>query len=173
MQRKTRVLTTLTLSALLLAACARTGTGGGGTTSSPAGTEPSGSATASMPAASGEATGPQRVDIGALAADPASFEGQEITVLARVDTVLVDGTAFLTSPSASEEGQFAVVVKPDATVDKEFTEGSVVWVDGTLAGFTADDLASAGVDVTPEQLGDFSGDWVLIADAIRDPLGDG
>lgn len=169
MQRTARAITTLILSALILAACARTGTGGGGTTSS-ALPESSGSAAASMPAASKGATATQRVDIGGLAANPDSFEGQNITVLARVDKVLVDGTAFLTSPSASETGQFAVVVKPDATVDKDLVEGAVVWVDGTLVGLTDQDLSNAGVDVTPQQLNGFKGEWVLIADAIRDPL---
>ena len=168
MQRTTRAITTLIFSALILAACARPGTGGG--TTSSALPESSGSATASMPAASGEATATQRVDIGALAANPDSFEGQNVTVLARVDKVLVDGTAFLTSPSASEQGQFAVVIKPDATIDKDIAEGTVVWVDGTLVGFTAEHLSDAGVDVTPEQLGGFKGEWVLVADAIRDPL---
>ena len=172
MQRTARAITTLFLSALFLAACARTGTGGGGTSS--ALPESSGAASPSMPAASDEATAAQRVDIGALAADPESFEGQSLTVLARVDKVLVDGTAFLTSPSASEEGQFAVVIKPEATVDKDIVEGSVVWVDGTLVGFTAQSLSDAGLDVTPEQLSGFGGEWVLVADAIRDPLaGDG
>ena len=169
MQRTTRAITTLTLSALFLAACARTGTGGGGTSSS-ALPESSGSATATTPAASGEATANQRIDIGALAANPDSYENQNVTVLARVDKVLVDGTVFLTSPSASEEGQFAVVVKPDATIDKDLAQGAVVWVDGTLVGFTAAKLADAGVDVTPQQIAGFKGEWVLVADAIRDPL---
>jgi hypothetical protein len=171
MQRTTRSITTLTLCALFLGACARTGTGGGGT--SPARPESSGSAMASMPAASGEATANHRVDIGALAGDPDSHEGQTVTVLARVDKVLVDGTAFVTSPAASEAGQFAVVIRPDATVDKNPTEGTVVWVDGTLVGFTAEHLSDAGVHVTPDQLNGFEGEWVLVADAIRDPLASG
>jgi hypothetical protein len=170
MNRTTRAITTIILSALFLAACARTGTGGGGTSSSSALPASSGSATASMPAASGEATASQRIDIGALAANPDSYEGQDVTVLARVDKVLVDGSAFLTSPSASEDGQFAVVIKPDAAVAKDPTEGSVLWVDGTLVGFTAEKLADAGIDITPEQLAGFNGEWVLIAKAIRDPL---
>ena len=172
MQRTTRAITALTLSALFLAACARTGIGGGSTSSSSSSALPesSGSATASMPAASGEATANQRVDVGALAANPDSYENQNVTVLARVDKVLVDGTAFLTSPSASEDGQFAVVVKPDAAVDKDIAQGAVVWVDGTLVGFTAAKLADAGVDVTPQQLAGFKGEWVFVADAIRDPL---
>lgn len=169
MQRTARAITTLTVSAFLLAACAATGTGGGDTSTS-ASPASSGGATASMPAASGDATGVQRVDIGALAADPEGFANQRVTVLARVDQLLVDGAAFLTSPSASEEGQFAVVIKPDATVDKDLREGAVVWVDGTLVGFTADQLSQAGVDVTPDQLSGFDGEWVLVADAIRDPL---
>ena len=93
MNRSTRAITTIIFSALFLAACARTGTGGGGTSSSSALPESSGSATASMPAASGEATANERIDIGALAANPDSYEGQDVTVLARVDKVLVDGSA--------------------------------------------------------------------------------
>ena len=43
-------------------------------------------------------------------------------------------------------------------------------MDGTLVGFTADKLADAGIDLTPDQLAGFHGEWVLIANAIRDPL---
>jgi hypothetical protein len=151
----------------LLAACAGVGTGAG-SSASPAGTgaAPSGSA----PASGEAATADHRVDIGTLGGDPASFQGQEVKVLARIDKILVDGVAFLTSPSASEEGQLAVIVRPDAQVDKDIQEGRTVWVEGTVVGFTADELESAGVDVSPDQLGDFQGEFVIVADRIGDPL---
>jgi hypothetical protein len=166
--QRTRRVAAIPALVILLAACAGPGTGAGGTGGATG--SPGASPTMASPGASG-ATSSGRVDIGALAADPDSFEGQPLTVLARVDSVLIDGTAFLTSPSGSDEGQFAVIIKPGATVDKEPTEGAVVWVDGTLVGLTAEHLADAGVDVTPEQLSGFDGEWVLLADAIRDPLG--
>jgi hypothetical protein len=158
----------------LLAACAAPGTGTGGAGSdasssipavestAPGTTDPSGSPS--------EASATTRVDIGVLGADPSSFMGEEITVLARVDRVLVDGLAFLTSPSATEENQMAVVVRPDAQVDKEIAEGSMVWVDGTVIGVSEDELAQAGVDVSLDELGEFSGEFAMVADAIRDPL---
>jgi hypothetical protein len=160
--------------AVALAACAAPGTGGGSTeaplssvgamSSSP----PSANPTASARADRGELG--NRVDIGALAEDPSSFSGEEITVLARVDQVLVDGSVFLTSPSASEEGQMAVIVRPDAQVDKEIVEGSVAWVTGSVIGLTEDELQQAGVDVAPDELGTIGGDFAIVADAIRDPL---
>jgi hypothetical protein len=160
---------------LILAACAGPRTGAGGSAGSSGLPDASGSSQpasslGSSPSASGSETG-GRVDIGVLTADPGSYEGQDVRVLARVDEVLVDGTAFLTSPSASDEGQIAVVLRPDAQVDKQPVAGSVVWVDGTVMGFTADDLQAAGVDVTPDQLSGFSGEWVIVASAIGDPLG--
>ncbi|HET8776168.1 MAG TPA: hypothetical protein VFN76_00775 [Candidatus Limnocylindria bacterium] len=162
----------VTLSALL-AACAAPGTGGGAT--EPAGTgaagaasmNPSSSPASSATAEEGAAT---RVDIGALSDDPSSFTGHQIKVLARVDQVLVDGLAFLTSPSASEEGQIAVLVRPDAQVDKDIVEGTVVWVEGTVVGLTEQELSDAGLDITLDQLGDFDGEFAIVADSISDPL---
>jgi hypothetical protein len=176
MQRMTRVAGVPAL-VLLLAACAGPGTGAGGSTSASQapgsmtpGASVGASGMASMPAASGEAAAGGRVDIGALTADPSTYEGQTVTVLARVDEVVLEDRAFLTSPSASEDGQIAVVIKPDAQVDKAPTAGSVVWVDGTVVGFTAEDLQAAGIDLSPEELGGFNGEFVLVANAIRDPL---
>ena len=40
-------------------------------------------------------------------------------------------------------------------------------MDGTLVGFTADKLADAGIDLTPDQLAGFHGEWVLIASDPR------
>ena len=91
-------------------------------------------------------------------------------MLARVDQVLVDGVAFLTSPSASDEGQIAVVVRPDAQIDKEIVEGTVMWVEGTVVGLTEQELSDAGLDVTLDQLGDFDGEFAVVADSITDPL---
>ena len=174
MHRMTRVATASAL-VLLLAACSGTGLGTGSNETAPsvpAGSMSAEPSNAAMPSASAgdESAAGQRVDMTALAADPGSYAGQEITVLARVDSILVDGTAFLTSPSGSDEDQIAVVIRPDAQLDKEIVEGGVVWVDGTVVGFTADDLSSAGVDLSPDDLGGFSGEFVLVADAIRDPL---
>jgi len=161
---------------LILAACAAPGTGAGGT---PDQGEPSSSMTltgSSPPSSSvmaspqGEATGDDRVDLSVLTADPGSFEGQPLTILAKVDEVLVDGTAFLTSPSGTEEGRIAVIVRPDGQIDKEPTAGAVVWVDGTVAGFSAEDLQAAGIDISPGDLGGFDGEFAVIADAVRDPL---
>lgn len=159
----------------LLAACAAPGTGGGAT--EPSGTSGTGAADAASmnpstsPAASATAeNGAVRVDIGALSDDPSSFTGQQVKVLARVDQVLVDGVAFLTSPSASEEGQIAVIIRPDAQVDKDVVEGSVVWVEGTVVGLTDQELADAGLDFSLDQLGDFDGEYAIVADSIGDPL---
>ena len=172
MNRMRRAAGIVTLTALL-AACAAPGTGGGAT--EPAGTgaadaasmNPSSSPEASGAAETGTAT---RVDIGALSSDPASFTGQSIKVLARVDQVLVDGVAFLTSPSASDEDQIAVLIRPDAQVDKEIVEGTVVWVEGTVVGLTEQELSDAGLDVTLDQLGDVDGEFAIVADSISDPL---
>jgi hypothetical protein len=106
----------------------------------------------------------------ALAADPGTFVGQDVTVLARVDEVVIDGGAFLTSPSGTADGQIAVIVAPDATIDKEISSGGVVWVDGTVVGFTPDDLAAAGVELSADDLGGYDGAFAIIANAIRDPL---
>lgn len=185
MHRMTRV-AALPALVLLMAACSRGGTGAGGDEtipSLPAASTPAGSSMGAMPSSSGAAmpsasastsvggdeTG-QRVDMSTLAADPGTYEGQDITVLARVDKVLIDGTAFITSPSGTEEDQLAVIIKPDASVEADLAEGDVVYVDGTVAGFTADDLDSSGVDVSPEDLGGFDGEFIILADGIRDPL---
>ena len=172
MNRMRRAAGIITLTALL-AACAAPGTGGG--PSEPASTVPAdaGSMTqSSSPGASGpsETGASTRVDIGALSEDPSSFSGQSIKVLARVDQVLVDGVAFLTSPSASDEGQLAVLIRPDAQVDKDTVEGNVVWVEGTVVGLNEQELADAGLDVTLDQLGEFDGEFAIVADAIGDPL---
>jgi hypothetical protein len=171
MNRMRRAAGILALTALL-AACAAPGTGGGATTSGSGAnvvpsTNPSMSAAASAGAEAGAMT---RVDIGALSDDPSAFSGEQVKVLARVDQVLVDGVAFLTSPSASEEDQIAVLVRPDAQIDKEIVEGSVVWVEGTVVGLTDQELADAGVDLSLDELGDFDGEFAIVADAIRDPL---
>lgn len=158
----------------LLAACAAPGTGGGPTepagTAAPASAHASAVPDASDGASSGTVT---RVDIGTLAGDPSAFKGTYIKVLARVDRVLVDGAAFVTSPSATEEDQIPVIVMPDAQVEKDLAEGSVVWVEGTVIGLTEQELSDAGIDLPLDQLG-FDGEWVIVADRIADPLaGDG
>jgi hypothetical protein len=84
--------------------------------------------------------------------------------------VLVDGTAFLTSPSGTEEGQFPVVVTADAPVDKEIAVGSMLWLEGSSVALTEEDLQAAGVDVSADQLGEFDGEFVFVADLVADPL---
>jgi hypothetical protein len=173
MNRMRRAAGTLALSALL-AACAAPGTGGGAAASgteaeSATSANPSMSVAASDDSATSTAT-TTRVDVGALSDDPSAFTGEQIKVLARVDQVLVDGVAFLTSPSASDEGQIAVLVRPDAQVDKEIVEGSVVWVEGTVVGLTDQELSDAGLDISLDELGDFDGQFAIVADAISDPL---
>ena len=175
MNRMRRAAGILTLAALL-AACAAPGTGGGAT--EPAGTSgaPTGEAASTNPSMSPAASGTSasataaRVDIGAVSGDPSSFSGKQIKVLVRVDQVLVDGVAFLTSPSASDEGQIAVLIRPDAQVDKDVVQGSVVWVEGTVVGLTDQELTDAGLDFSLDQLGDFDGDFAIVADAVSDPL---
>lgn len=174
MNRMRRAAGIITLTALL-AACAAPGSGGGGAAAGASGTaaglasaNPSTSPGASDSTDTSSAT---RVDIGALSDDPSSFNGQQIKVLARVDQVLADGVAFLTSPAASDEGQIAVLIRPDAQVDKDIVEGSVVWVEGTVVGLTDQELSDAGLDVTLDELGGFDGEYAIVADAIGDPLG--
>lgn len=174
MLRMRRAAGILSFVVVLLAACAAPGTGAGGSESQPAGSGDVNTSSSAAPSGSAPAMAEEgsvgRVDIGVLAADPSAFEGQEIRVLARVDHVLVDGVAFLTSPSATDEGQLAVVIRPDAQVDKEIAEGGVVWVEGSVVGFSQEDLDGAGVDVSLDELGDFSGEFAIVADAIGDPL---
>lgn len=163
---------------ILLAACAAPGSGGEPTereaATSPATSDPMSGEAAPSGSASAEAetTGDRRIDMAALAADPSAAVAREITVLARVDQVVVDGLAFLTSPSASDDGQIAVIVRPDGQVDKEIAEGRMVFVDGTVVGFTAEELETAGVGIGTEELGEFGGEFAIVADAVRDPLAD-
>lgn len=178
MSQTSRVTVPAILGLLLVAACSGPGTGAGGSDggSVPSGSDGAASPPASAPAsaeASASADGPQRVDIGVLAADPGAFAGQEITVLARVDEALVDGAIFLTSPSGTAEDQLAVVVRPDAQIDKEPAPGTVLWVDGAVFGVSPEDLSEAGVDVSADDLGGFEGEHVVVADALRDPLAGG
>ena len=171
MNRMRRAAGILALTALL-AACAAPGTGGGATASG-IGTDGMTSTNPSVsPAASGGTIDDTttRVDIGVLSDDPSAFSGEPIKVLARVDQVLVEGLVFLTSPSASDEGQIPVLVRPDAQVDKEIAEAGVVWVEGTVVGLTDQELADAGLDVSLDQLGEFDGEFAIVADAISDPL---
>lgn len=155
---------------LVLAACAAPGTGGGGTSSDTPSMGEAATSGSPSTAPQTDGDGAQRVDIGALTSDPGTFAGQEITVLARVDEVLVDGSAFVTSPSATEEGRLLVVVRPDGQVDKEPATGGMVLVDGTVVGFTPEDLQAAGIDLGREELGGFDGEFAFVADAVRDPL---
>ena len=171
MNRMRRAAGILALTALL-AACAAPGTGGGATASGTGADGMTSTNPSVSPAASGGATDDTttRVDIGVLSDDPSAFSGEPIKVLARVDQVLVEGLVFLTSPSASDEGQTPVLVRPDAQVDKEISEGAVVWVEGTVIGLTEQELADAGLDVSLDQLGEFDGEFAVVADAISDPL---
>jgi hypothetical protein len=168
MNRVHRAFGILPATVLTLAACAAPGTGGGQANETEPGGSPSAPASAAASLAPADTL--QRVDIGALSGDPVTLEGERVAVLARVDEVLVDGHAFLTSPSASEEGQIPVVLEPESQVDKEIAVGSVVWLEGSVIGLTTDELAAAGVDISPEDLGGFEGDFVFVADSVADPL---
>lgn len=177
MNRMHRAAGILPILMLALAACAAPGTGGGRTDTSaePAtspttesSTAPSGSATVDADDAS--ETEIQRVDIGVLAEDPAAFEGQPVAVLARVDEILVDGLAFVTSPSGTEEGRFPVVLTGDAQVDKEIQVGSVLWLEGMPVAFTAEDLEAAGVEISADELEGLEGEFAFVASSVGDPL---
>lgn len=170
MHRMTRVATLMAL-VLLLAACTGSGVGLGGSPA-PSTAASSGDASA-MPSATADAgeDSPDRVDMSTLAADPGSYLGQEIRVLARIDEVVSDGGAFLTSPSGTADGQLAVIIMPDATVGAEIAQRDVVWVEGTVVGVSAEDLHDAGVDLTPADLGGYTGEYAIIASDISDPFG--
>jgi hypothetical protein len=45
-----------------------------------------------------------------------------------------------------------------------------VWLEGSVIGLTTDELAAAGVDISPDDLGGFDGDFVFLADTVADPL---
>lgn len=160
MNRIRRTFGVLPVVALVLAACAAPGTGGGDLQSS--------APTAS--AADGSAA-PERVDIGDVYADPMAYAGEEIRILGRVDTVLVDEAAFLTSPSGEEDG-LLVVVADDATVDKVPAERSVLWITGTVVPRTAEDLSAAGALVPADDaaLAEVPGDVAIVATQLGDPL---
>jgi hypothetical protein len=161
MNRLRRTLGVLPVAALLLAACAAPGPGGG----DPASPIPS--------ATDGGSAVPGRIDIGDLYADPAAFAGQEVRILGRVDTVLVEDAAFLTSPSGEENG-LLVAIADDARVDKSPVARSVLWITGTVVPLTADDLAAAGALVSADDaaIADVSGEYALVATELGDPLTD-
>jgi len=156
-----RTLSVIPVVALLLAACAAPGSGGGDTAS------PSSSAPASDDGADAVA----RVDIGDLYADPAAFEGQQVRILGRVDSVLVDDAAFLTSPNGEADG-LLVVAAQDATIDKSPAERSVLWITGTVVPLTTDALATAGAVVAADDaaLADVASDYAIVATELSDPL---
>jgi len=160
-----RTLGVIPVVALLLAACAAPGSGGGDAAS------PSPSAPASASASDDVADAVARVDIGDLYADPAAFEGQQVRILGRVDSVLVDDAAFLTSPNGEADG-LLVVAAQDATVDKSPAARSVLWITGTVVPLTADDLAAAGAVVAADDaaLADVAGDYAIVASELKDPL---
>lgn len=178
MHRMHRALGILPILVLALAACAAPGTGGGGAadrttepaTGQPAETNAAPSGTAAAGIDDTAEADVDRVDIGVLAEDPAAFEGQPVAVLARVDEVLVDGLAFMTSPSGTEENQFPVVITSDAQVEKEIEVGNVLWLEGSPVAFTTDDLEAAGADVAADELAGFDGEFVFVATSIADPL---
>lgn len=152
----------LPVIALVLAACAAPGTGGGDSQSP-------------IPSASvaddGSTDDIARVDIGDLYADPAPYAGETVRILGRVDSLLVEDAAFLTSPSGEQDG-LLVVVSEDASVDKTPAERSVLWITGTVVPMTADDLATAGalVSVDDPALADVTAEYVIVASELGDPL---
>lgn len=152
----------LPVVALVLAACAAPGTGGGDTQSP----IPSASVTDD-----GTTDGVDRINIGDVYADPASFAGQTVRILGRVDSLLVEDAAFLTSPSGEEDG-LLVVVSQDASVDKAPAERGVVWITGTVVPMTADDLATAGALVSADDpaVADVTGEYAIVASELGDPF---
>jgi hypothetical protein len=167
------------------AACAAPGTGGSAADSETepsmatashdmsASTPPSAGAASSIPAASGgETSSGGRVAIDDVLTDPASFEGQEITLSENVDQVFVEDVAFLFS-GTEVEGQILVVLTPDATIEKTVQANRVVNVTGSLVPFTAEDLeaAGAGISLDDDALAEFEGDVVLVGTEVADPLG--
>lgn len=174
MARMHRALGILPITALLLAACAR-GTGAGASDPSLAPLPSSITASSSAPgaaASAGETAGTGRIDIGALVGDAASYEGQDVTILGRVDSVLADGQAFTTSANG-DDNSILVIVGDDATVQKDITEKAVVFITGNVVPFTGEDLAAAGAAVGADQLSDYQGDYAIVATEIADPLSSG
>lgn len=179
MHRIHRAIFVMPVLAFLIAACAAPETGGQASdvaaspsTAASAGATTDASTDASAAASpADEATGPTRVDLSALATDPSAFTGGELRILARVDEVTADDTSFLTSPSASEEGQILVVLADDADLGKSLEVGSVVWVDGSVVGATSEELESAGAAATELPDG-YEGEYAIVASAVTDPLGD-
>jgi hypothetical protein len=165
MNRMRRAIGILPPLVLVLAACAAPGTGGGDDSSDMATT----SAAASASTASSGATG--RVDIGDLYADPAAFAGQEVTILGRVDGLVGDRGAFLTSPSGEDEG-LLVVPADDATVEKEAAQNRVLWITGIVVPFDSEALAAAwtSVGVDDPALAEYTGDYAVVATELGDPL---
>ena len=161
MNRMRRAIGILPLLVLVLAACAAPGSGGRDDSSDMA----SGSASA----APGGAVG--RVDIRELYADPAAFAGQEVTILGRVDGLVEDGGAFLTSPSGEEDG-LLVVPADDATIEKEAAEHRVLWITGIVVPFDTEALAAAGTSTTADDpaLAAYAGDYAIVATELGDPL---
>lgn len=171
MPRMRRALGILPLTALLLAACAR-GTGAGADDGSAASGSTAAAASATAAASTGATATVGRTDIGEVVGDPAAYEGQEITILGRVDAVLADGQAFTTSPSG-DENDILVVVAAGANVEKDISERAVVFVTGTVVPFTGDDLAAIGATLGVDELADYQGDYAIVATAVRDPLSPG
>lgn len=174
MARMRRALGILPITALLLAACAR-GTGAGGSDASmapPMSSSGGSSASASAAASVGESPAAGRIDIGALVGDAASYEGQDVTILGRVDSVLADGQAFTTSANGDDDN-ILVIVGDNATIEKDITEKAVVFITGTVVPFTGDDLAAAGAAIGADQLSDYQGDYAIVATDIADPLNSG
>lgn len=167
MNRMRRAIGILPPLVLVLAACAAPGSGGGGgdDTSDMAST----SAAASASTAPSEPAG--RIDIGDLYADPAAFAGQEVTILGRVDGLVGDGGAFLTSPSGEDEG-LLVVPADDATVEKEAAQNRVLWITGIVVPFDTEALAAAGTSVGADDpaLAEYTGEYAIVATQLGDPL---
>ena len=181
-RRVVGVLATLTL---VTAACAAPGSSGSvadpetdpsmatGSHDMSASTAPSaGDASPSPAASNGEASGGGRVAIDDVLTDPASFEGQEITLSENVDQVFVEDVAFLFS-GTEVEGQILVVLTTDAAIEKDVQANRVVNVTGSLVPFTAEDLegAGAGLSLDDDALAEFEGDIVLVGTEVADPLG--
>lgn len=187
MRRAPVILLILPILALVLAACAPAGTGGGNesndATTAPMSSEPMSSepmtpgASGSLDLASddpsdeiGEPTG--RVDIDDVLTDPASFAGgDEVTIAENVEEVLVEETAFVIS-GTMVEGNLLVVLTPDAEIEKEIQVDRVVDITGTIVAIDELESTDAAVSTDDPEVSGFDGEYAIVATVIGDPLAD-
>lgn len=123
------------------------------------------------PGASAEDEVAQRESIDDVLADPAAYVDADITIMENIDQVYVPDSAFVFS-GTEVQGQLLVVLSAGATVDKPIAADRVVSATGRVIPFTAERMAAAGLELTPddERLSGFGGNAVLVVSHIGDPL---